>query len=142
MGVREGFRASVDVLEVMDHVCMVGGEADTAFDSGFDTGAATSLGGDSTMGVMSSSLISCLTIAASEGRTLESSEPVVDDAASTSIFRRLPLGAGSSGVRQYVTVRVTTWRTLTLPGLPAASTSTSRGEKEALHGAAERGVEE
>ena len=35
-----------------------------------------------------------------------------------SIFLRLPLGAGSSGVLVYVTVRVTTWRMLTLRGTP------------------------
>lgn len=41
-----------------------------------------------------------------------------------------------------MTVLVTTWRTLTLPGLPLASGSASRGEYVALHGAALRGVPE
>lgn len=54
----------------------------------------------------------------------------------SSSFLLFPRGAGSSGVLQYVTVRVTTWRTLTLPGLPLTSGSASRGEKDALHGAA------
>jgi len=41
-----------------------------------------------------------------------------------------------------VTVLVTTCLTVTLPGLPLASVSTSRGEKDALHGAALSGVDE
>ena len=41
-----------------------------------------------------------------------------------------------------MTVRVTTCRTLTLPGLPVVSLGHSRGEKDALHGAALTGVEE
>lgn len=40
-----------------------------------------------------------------------------------------------------MTVRVTTWRTLTRPGFPLTSGSTEVGEKEALHGAALRGVD-
>lgn len=59
-----------------------------------------------------------------------------------SSFLLLPFGAGSRGVRQYVTVLVTTWRTLTLPGLPLISGSTFVGEKDALQGAALSGVEE
>ncbi|KAK1058421.1 hypothetical protein LTR74_013390 [Friedmanniomyces endolithicus] len=43
-------------------------------------------------------------------------------------FHKFPSGTASSGVRQYVTVLVTTCLTLTLPGLPLASVSTSRGE--------------
>jgi len=66
----------------------------------------------------------------------------LDVVSSLSIFLLLPLGAGSRGVRQYVTVLVTTCRTLTLPDLPLASASVSRGEKDALHGAAESGVDE
>lgn len=65
----------------------------------------------------------------------------VSSAASASSFRLLPLGAGSRGVRQYVTVLVTTCRTLTRPGLPFVSGSTWVGEKVALHGAALSGVE-
>lgn len=57
------------------------------------------------------------------------------------LFHRLPLGAGSRGVLQYVTVLVTVWRTLTLPGWPFASVLTSRGSNEALHGAELSGVE-
>lgn len=63
-------------------------------------------------------------------------------AAGASSFLLFPLGAGSRGVRQYVTVRVTTWRTLTLPGFPLASGSASRGLYVALQGAALRGVPE
>ena len=40
-----------------------------------------------------------------------------------------------------MTVLVTTWRTLTLPGLPLSSASLTVGENEALHGAALTGVE-
>ena len=109
------------------------------------------VGGDSTTGMTPStpsspsSFLIAVVIPSSPSSpfTTEDSDSSADAASSsTSIFLRLPLGAGSSGVRQYVTVRVTTCRTLTLPGLPLASTSTSRGEKDALQGAAERGVEE
>lgn len=62
---------------------------------------------------------------------------------STSSFLLLPFGAGSRGVRQYVTVRVTTCRTWTFPGWPMASRlDDSRGEKVALQGAALSGVDE
>lgn len=52
-----------------------------------------------------------------------SSEDAFDDdtSSSASIFLLLPLGAGSRGVRQYVTVRVTTCRTCTLPDSPPMS---------------------
>ena len=82
------------------------------------------------------SSFSCLTGRSSHAVSLESSV--------ISSFLRLPLGAGSRGVRQYVTVRVTTCRTLTLPGwlVVADSAVYSRGEKDALQGAALSGVEE
>lgn len=57
------------------------------------------------------------------------------------LFQRFPLGAGSSGVRQYVTVLVTTCLTLTLPGGPCASGLASCDSNEALQGAALSGVE-
>ena len=63
-------------------------------------------------------------------------------AVGASNFLLLPRGAGSNGVRQYVTVLVTTWRTLTLPGLPFASGLASLGEYVALQGAALSGVPE
>lgn len=94
------------------------------------------------------SIRSCL-IGRSEGSSddafLCESFVLVSSASSTSIFLLLPFGAGSRGVRQYVTVRVTTCRTCTLPGGPLALASglvKSRGEKDALHGAALMGVEE
>lgn len=64
-----------------------------------------------------------------------------ETSSSASIFLRLPLGAGSRGVRQYVTVLVTTCRTWTLPDGPPTSAGGSRGENVAFHGAALRGVE-
>lgn len=92
-------------------------------------------------GVASSSVFSCLTGGSSDPSFELPSFGL--STSSTSIFLLLPLGAGSSGVRQYVTVRVTTCRTLTLPGLLLASLgSTSRGEKDALQGAALSGVDE
>ena len=73
-----------------------------------------------------------------------SSDPSFEElTSSTSSFLLLPFGAGSRGVRQYVTVRVTTCRTLTLPGLSVAESGAySRGENDALHGAALSGVDE
>ena len=67
---------------------------------------------DST-GSGSSSIFSCLISGPTEASF---DEPT----SSTSIFLLLPFGAGSSGVRQYVTVLVTTCLTLTLPALSMA----------------------
>lgn len=50
----------------------------------------------------------------------------------SSIFLLFPFGAGSSGVCEYVTVRVTTCRTLTL--LVLFPQSPSSGGNDALHG--------
>ena len=61
----------------------------------------------------SSSIFSCL-ISGSIDASFE--EPT----SSTSIFLLLPFGAGSSDVRQYVTVLVTTCLTLTLPAFSMA----------------------
>ena len=69
--------------------------------------------GVESMGSGSSSIFSCLI----EGSTEPSWEELTS---STSIFLLLPFGAGSSGVRQYVTVRVTTCLTLTLPAFSIA----------------------
>lgn len=66
----------------------------------------------------------------------------VDETSSIPIFLLLPLGAGSNAVRQYVTVRVTTCRTWTLPPWLTGSLLDSRGEYDALHGAALSGVDE
>ena len=98
--------------------------------------------------MLSVAAASCLTIGSSDSLSstgLSSAAAtvgvlVIGDSAGASSFLLLPRGAGSKGVRQYVTVRVTTWRTLTFPGLPLISGSTSRGENEALHGAALSGV--
>lgn len=79
------------------------------------------------------SIRSCLSGGSSESAFRE-------ETSSTSSFLLLPLGAGSNGVRQYVTVRVTTCRTWTLPGWPTTSRLDSRGENDALHGAALSGV--
>lgn len=72
------------------------------------------------------SILSCLT-GRSEGSSDDAfdAEPLVltSSASSISIFLLLPLGAGSRGVRQYVTVLVTTCRTWTLPGGPLALAS-------------------
>lgn len=72
-----------------------------------------------------------------------SSEDAFDDdtSSSASIFLLLPFGAGSRGIRQYVTVRVTTCRTCTFPDGPPISACGSCGENVALQGAALRGVE-
>ena len=70
--------------------------------------------------------------------------PAAAAASSCSIlrrFQRLPFGAGSSGVRQYVTVRVTTCRTLILPGWLLRSGWGSFDSNEALQGVELRGVE-
>lgn len=62
------------------------------------------------------------------------------------VLRRFPLGGGSSGVRLYVTVRVTTWRTLTdLAGVALRGVSKYRifqsdGEKGEHRPVALRGV--
>lgn len=86
--------------------------------------------------LVSSSSFSCLI-----GGSAEDSLELNSSTGSASIFLLLPLGAGSSGVRQYVTVLVTTCRTLTRPGLPLISGSMLVGEKVALHGAALNGVD-
>ena len=57
------------------------------------------------------------------------------------LFHRLPFGAGSNGVLQYVTVLVTTCLTLTLPGWPLVSALASLDSNEALQGAELSGVE-
>ena len=57
------------------------------------------------------------------------------------LFHNFPFGAGSSGVLQYVTVRVTTCLTLTLPGWPPVSALISRDSNDALQGAELSGVE-
>lgn len=62
-------------------------------------------------GAMHASAVSCLTTGAlSPGSGAVSSAAVVDasSVAASSSFLLLPRGAGSNGVRQYVTVRVTT----------------------------------
>lgn len=99
---------------------------------------ASFAGSTAVAGVASSSILSCLI-----GGSADDSFEVCDESISSmSSFLLLPFGAGSSGVRQYVTVLVTTCRTLTLPGLPLISGSISRGENDALHGAALSGVDE
>lgn len=74
---------------------------------------ADGAGGVDSMGSGSSSIFSCLI----GGSTEPSCEELTS---STSIFLLLPFGAGSSGVRQYVTVLVTTCLTLTLPAFSIA----------------------
>ena len=69
--------------------------------------------GVDSIGSGSSSIVSCLIV----GSTEPSCEELTS---STSIFLLLPFGAGSSGVRQYVTVLVTTCLTLTLPAFSIA----------------------
>ena len=72
-------------------------------------GTAAGMAAEMTSGILSGlSSFSCLTGGSSDDASVASSD--------VSSFLRFPLGAGSRGVRQYVTVRVTTWRTLTLPG--------------------------
>ena len=83
-----------------------------------------------------SSRFSCLI-----GASADASFELSSSTESASIFLLLPFGAGSSGVRQYVTVLVTTCLTLTRPGLPLISGSALVGEKVALHGAALSGVD-
>jgi hypothetical protein len=98
-----------------------------------------SLGGGGSMaedGVGTGTDVSCLIAGSSEtlsstGLSTATTGGLVDptfDSAGASSFLLLPRGAGSSGVRQYVTVRVTTCRTLTLPGLPLTSGSASTAE--------------
>ena len=99
---------------------------------------ASFAGSTAVAGVVSSSILSSLM----DGSSDDAFEVFNESISSTSSFLLLPFGAGSSGVRQYVTVLVTTCRTLTLPGLPLISGSISRGENVALHGAALSGVDE
>ena len=68
-------------------------------------------------------------------------KPVASSCSTFLLFHRFPFGAGSRGVRQYVTVRVTTCLTLTLPGWPLISALVSRDSNDALQGAELSGVD-
>lgn len=86
--------------------------------------------------------INSLFTATGVGSSDEAFDVAEEVSSASEIFLLLPFGAGSKGVRQYVTVLVTICRTWTLPDGPEMSVWCSRGEKDALQGAALSGVEE